>query len=171
MSWTFVNKKQVIKRPVHPPFLMWLPFSFFIVTSNFCHNKLCRNAKTECMMNLNQHWHQTPQGNLRAGESQQQQLLCSGTCWLRMSHKIWTCVCELLRSTQPLYCWGILELVLRPCVGGVNVFRQRSHADFYPTFSFLEVYFDIFCPTSNPAVKHCHLVFHTSQIKSFHTLL
>lgn len=32
-----------------------------------------------------------------------------------------------------------------------------------------ELYFDIFCPTSNPAVKHCHLVFYTSQVKSFHT--
>lgn len=32
-----------------------------------------------------------------------------------------------------------------------------------------EVYFDICCPTSNPAVKHCHLVFHTSQVKSFYT--
>ena len=57
------------------------------------------------MMNPNQLWHQAPQGNFRAGESQQQQLLCSGTCWLRMSPEIWTCVCELLRSTLLLYCW------------------------------------------------------------------
>lgn len=52
-----------------------------------------------CEINPNQVWHQAPRGDFRAGESQQQQLLCTSTCWLWMSPRMWTCVYELLGGT------------------------------------------------------------------------
>lgn len=138
-------------------------FQSFHCHVSFLTQQTLQKCKTGCEMNPNQLWHQPPQGNFRAAESQQQQLLCSGTCW-RPCHPKSEHVSVSYLAASCLYIAGDSSFVWM-----VWMFLDRGPMSTSDRVSVSKLYFDICCPALNPAVKHCHLVFYRSQVKSFHT--
>lgn len=154
--------KESNKRSVHLPHLWEQNYCFPFLKSWLLQSvkkKEKRRGKKACVMNPNQLWQWAPQGSIIAGK---QQLLRSCTCWLRMSTKIWICVCEWPKSLP--YDVGKLW----NCVLVVWTYLAWDTMPSSDLLSFSGPYFDIFYPTSNPIVKYCHLDFaiFPKQVKS-----
>lgn len=121
MPCTFLNKKgEDIERPLSQLNFVFLP-AFSLSRFIFCHNKLCRCAKRDTW------WTQTSSGIRLPGAPLERASHSSSSCCVLAPvddgchQKSEHVSVSYLAAHCLFFCRGILELVSRRCVGGVNV--------------------------------------------------
>lgn len=136
-----IPEEKDIKRPVHPP-----PYHNFYFPSAFSLSRLIPAITNFAeMQNRDAWWTQTSSG-IRLPRATSEQASHSSSCCCVLAPVDYGChpksehVSVSYLGAHCFYIAGNPLLVWRHCGGGVIVFTQKSHADFWPAFAYRTVF-------------------------------